>query len=110
MQVTNETKIVLGLPDGTSLPPGATKEVKDDLVKNRIVSAWLSKSMLTISGKQKAASKADDGGSEKEEADDKQAMINELAELGIYRDKRTSAENLKALLDEARAEQADDDA
>lgn len=106
MRLTNTTSKTLGLPKANPVAPGATVEVEDSVVHNRIVAAWIGKGMLIVEGKAPPAQE-----SEEDETTDngmtKDQIIAELAEYGVTRDKRTSKANLTSLLEEVRAERAD---
>lgn len=104
MKVTNRAKTTLGLPRVGSLEPGQSTDVPDEVLHNKIVAAWVSRGMLEVHGKASAAAKKPDGGDGESEAEEKDRLIAELAELGIKRNKRSSLDNLRATLADARAE------
>lgn len=104
MKVTNHCQTVLGVPRVGPIAPGQSREIPDGIAANNIVSAWIARGMLVIEGKAPAAV-APEPASNPDQPDDKDALIAELGELGIVRDKRTSIANLRKTLEEAKAEQ-----
>lgn len=89
--VTNNHDTALGLPDGSVIASGETKFIDswESMRNHAVVSAWVEAGVLSSS-----ASK---------DADDKESIIAQLAELGIKADKRASVEKLQEKLDEALA-------
>lgn len=96
--VTNTSKQPLGLPSGIVVQPGETVAVPswESDSGNRIVQAWVHNGIL----------KADsDGDNESaDERDEKDVLIEALAEYGITKTRRSSVEALQAALDEAKGE------
>lgn len=105
MRVTNKGGKTLGMPNGVALATGASTEITTDQAKSAIVAAWIARGFLEVRQSAPAEPQADTGESE---ADEKDQLIAALADHEVYRDRRTSLENLRALLDEVRAEDAHD--
>ena len=105
MKVTNGTKQTpLGLPSGVVIEPGQSREIAnwDTVKKHRVVAIWLRSGKL-IAGASKEAKSAQP--SEHDEDAQKDALIEQLAEFGIEKTRRTSLESLQKQLEEAKAAQ-----
>lgn len=102
--VTNNHSSPLGLPNGQTIQPGATILVVgfDRVRRNRTVAAWLKAGLL--------AADDDDADTidpvEQTDTRTKEDILTELAALGIQRTTRSSIENLRKELDEAKAKNA----
>lgn len=118
--VTNNYNRNLGLPNGVEIAAGESADVAgwDKLSKHKVVAKWLESGVLST-GK---SSKKDDPEvvenvqfteqepeqaakevNEPSEDDQKEALISQLAELGVKADKRSSVEKLQEKLEEALA-------
>ncbi len=96
MKMKNVCNSALGIPNVGTIEPGATGEISSDLLKkNRIVAAWVENGMLVEA---EAPSKSDQGDSDDDEKD---TLIEALAEYGIKKNKRSSVESLREALAEA---------
>lgn len=103
MYVTNTTKGPLALNDTTLLPPGIPTPVHnwDQLKKNAVVAAWLKAGVL------REGDAAPSPAGSKLVPPDKEALAAELTALGVKFHPNTGVAKLQALLDKAKAEQAE---
>ena len=105
--VTNNHVTGLGMPDGTSIAPRETKSYENWAVNaaNGVVAHWVSTGLLSVDGYEEVVDptqeEVEDALDELSEEDEKEALITQLAELGIKADKRSSVETLQQKLDEA---------
>lgn len=113
MKITNNTKSPLGIPGKNGLlEPGQSFEASTSQVvalrANAVIDAWFNRGMLSADG---ALPTADDAPAPPPapEADEVDELIAALAEYGIQRDRRTTVNKLRALLEEAKAEAASED-
>lgn len=108
--VTNNYNRNLGLPNGVEIAAGESADVAgwDKLSKHKVVAKWLESGVLST-GK---SSKKDEPEvvenvqiteQENDEDAQKEALISQLADLGVKADKRSSVEKLQEKLDEALA-------
>lgn len=105
MKVRNQANTVLGVPRVGPIAPGQSRDIPDAVTHNKVVAAWISKGMLVVEGGNPAP---EPGHEPDQEGMTKDDMIAELGAYGVVRDKRTSKGNLEALLEEVRAERAED--
>lgn len=101
MYLKNVSRSDVGLPGG-QLEPGAITEVDDSLTENRIVAAWIKAGVLqVVEGALIQSTTMADASSRFVEGvadqDEKDQLIDMLAERGIKRTRRTSLEKLRAL-------------
>lgn len=98
MNIKNTHKSAVVLPNGQPLPSNVATPVRDweKVKENKVVAAWLRAGILV-----------ECGGEVQRIAPDKDALIAELAALGVKADKRKTVEKLEAMLAEAQSAQAD---
>lgn len=111
--VTNNYNRNLGLPNGVVIDAGKSSDVQgwDKLSKHKVVAKWLESGVLSVgkSSKQDDPEVVEDVQFTEEVAEDadedeqKQALIDQLSELDVKADKRSSLETLQKKLDEALA-------
>ena len=98
--LTNLHKAPLGLPSGLVLEPGVSTDDPNwgRNGANRVVQAWIRARLLRVERLPEAtpASVVVDA--------DKDALIAELATFGIRKDRRSTVENLRKLLEQAKAD------
>ena len=108
-EVTNNHITALGMPDGTSIASRETKSYENWAVNaaNGVVAHWVATGVLSVDGYDEVVEptqeEVEDALDELSEEDEKEALIAQLAELGVKADKRSSVETLQQKLDEALA-------
>lgn len=98
MRVTNKGSKTLGMPNGVALAANAGTDITPDEARTAIVSAWIARGILEVS------QSGGDSMHAEEPEDEKDRLIADLARHGVYRDRRTSIDNLRALRDEVQGE------
>jgi hypothetical protein len=101
MKITNTHKTEVCLPNGVFLKPNVPTTVPDwpEISQNLVVKAWVrAKILVTDDSKSEPVKQGSS-----EEGDEKDQLIAELATFGIEKNRRSSEETLRALLDEAKA-------
>lgn len=101
MLITNNSNTMLGLPDSTYLQPKEAREVDAFICANRVVRGWIDAGILSASEAPAAAeeeAEAPEQTIDPEQAE-KDELIAQLKEMGISRDRRTSIDRLKELLE-----------
>ena len=108
--VTNNYNRNLGLPNGVEIAAGESADVAgwDKLSKHKVVAKWLESGVLSTgkSSKKDAPEVVENVQITEQENDEdaqKEALISQLADLGVKADKRSSVEKLQEKLDEALA-------
>lgn len=118
--VTNNYNRNLGLPNGVVIEAGESADVAgwDKLSKHKVVAKWLESGVLSagkpskkdepevVEDVQLTEQEPEDAAeevNEPREDEQKEALISQLAELGVKADKRSSVEKLQEKLEEATA-------
>lgn len=98
MKITNTHKTTVGLPNGIMLEPGKPTLVRDwpEISKNLVVQAWVRAKILKVE-------EAEQPDPIKPDGDEKDELIAELKALGVKKDRKSSVEKLRALLEKAKA-------
>lgn len=103
-KVTNTHRITpIGLPSGLVILPGASEDVPDweEVKKRQNIAFYVNTGVLVAEAKKKAQPQTQP----LDEAAQKQALINELAALGVPAGPDASLEELQAALTAKKAEQ-----
>lgn len=97
--ITNKHDTPLGLPDGTTLPPGVATNVPqwDQIKGNAVLQAWQNAGILEVSD------------AETSPDEEKKALHARLDELGAKYDKRSGVEKLREQVVQAEAAKAEAD-
>lgn len=100
MQITNNHKSDLGLPNGQVLRSKEPTEVRDwaQMQQSAVVMAWVKAGILSVSGTSQVIPPEQAAATV---SADKDVLIARLAELDVKADKRKSVEKLQAMLTEA---------